>query len=169
MNLTDPSKELAKRFENVMARIKVEIPFDPEWRSLNDFFGGAEDVSLLIGQVAKSVCPETHRRLILVGTVLGTVVVFERYSPKGDKAFMLAYHANEALDWILGGSYLSIAQFSSVVTDYNPDENIGTFINKLYVSMDAATKPKARHIDTVQVAKLTAQQNDKSVGYSRLN
>lgn len=147
MNLVDTSKELAKRFESALANIKEVIPFNPEWRSGTGFFSGAQEAVVKIGAVVQSECPETHRRLILVGTALGTVVVFERYSPHADASFCLTYHAHQSLDWILGGSYLSIAQFSSVVTDYDPKENIGTFISKLYGSMYMATHSKTRRLE----------------------
>lgn len=147
MNLVDSSKELAKRFESALASIKEVIPFNPEWNSGTGFFNGAQEANVKIGSAVQSECPQTRRRLILVGTALGTVVVFERYSPHADNSFCLAYHAHQSLDWILGGSYLSIAQFSSVVTDYNPKENIGTFISKLYGSMFMATHAKTRRLE----------------------
>lgn len=151
----DESIELAKRFENVLTRIQYEIPFNPEWRSnsSSSSYEGAVSLKLEAGKVAKSIDTDNGRRLILVGTDLDTVVVFERYTPNKTQSFSLLYNSNAALDFLLGGSYLSIAQFSLVVTDYDISRNIGGSLENLFNRM-ARRKPVHDTHEPVSVPKL---------------
>lgn len=139
----DESIDLAKRFENVLALIKQPVAFNPNWRSNNgNSYDGAVSVKLSIGQIVKSHDPENGRRLILIGTHLDTVVVYERHPPSKGQSFSLVYNANAALDFLLGGSFLSIARFSLVVTDYDVEQNIGTSLQNLYTRMERRNNPK---------------------------
>lgn len=135
MVLSDPTSELRTRFENAFSNIKAQVVFDKSWRDDIGRLTGAVKADLKIGEVVKSVCPDSGRRVIMVGTPMDTVVVVERYNSEEGKTFKLVYDANPLLDRLLGGSFLSIAQFSLCVTDYDPAENIGTFLDKMYVSM----------------------------------
>lgn len=129
----DESIEMAKRFENVLKQITRPVAFNPNWRSENgEQYDGAVNTKLPTGSVVKSLDPDSGRRLILIGTDLDTVVIFEQYAPNSkNSSFGLVYNANAALDFLLGGSRLSIAQFSLAITDYNVDENIGTRVRNL--------------------------------------
>lgn len=126
----DESIELAKRFENVLVSIKRPVAFQESWRSsVGPGYDGAVNLDLKPGEIAKSVDLETGVRMIFIGTDLDTVVVYERVT---GSSFSLLYNANAALDFLLGGSYLSIAQFSLVVTDYDVKENIGISLANLF-------------------------------------
>lgn len=58
------------------------IPFNPEWSEFGGYFAGAVyDAAapvLTVGQLVSSVAPD-GRKLLLLGTELGNVVVFQRY------------------------------------------------------------------------------------------
>jgi hypothetical protein len=135
MVLVDQSVELRKRFESAYINIKAVVPFDRTWRDDTGRLSGAVRADLKIGEVVKTICPDSGRRIIMVGTPMDTVVVYERYNFDEGKPFKLVYNANEMLDRLLGGSYLSIAQFNLVVTDYDVRENIGVFLDNMYVGM----------------------------------
>lgn len=133
LKVLDESIDLAKRFENVLNLIQDTVAFDPIWMSSNgNGYDGAINVKLAPGKVVKSRDPDHNRRIILVGTQLDTVVIFERHNPNRAQTFSLVYNANAALDFLLGGSFLSIAQFSLAITDYDPSHNIGTHLENLY-------------------------------------
>lgn len=130
LKVLDESLELAKRFENVFASITRVVAFQETWRSsVGPGYDGAVNLDLKPGEVARTTDLEKKVRIILVGTDLDTVVVYERVT---GSSFSLVYNANAALDFLLGGSYLSIAQFSLVITDYDIKENIGFSLANLY-------------------------------------
>lgn len=136
--LNNPSVEIEKAFEYALIKIKDTVPFDPEWRSENGYFENAVDFPLECGKVVKSTCSFSERRLILVGTPLGTVIVFERHSAKTGQTFVLVHNSHKALAPMLGTSGLSMAQFSLIVTNWDIEENIGSYLAKLYGAMHKA-------------------------------
>jgi hypothetical protein len=72
-------------FLEIYNSIEGKVPFSQSWNNGTGYFNGAvREVKLASGERAASRCPETDRRLILLGTVLGTVVFFERYSGGAD-------------------------------------------------------------------------------------
>ena len=76
-------------FVKMFNQITKEVPFNDEWPNGTGYFNGVvndKKIGLEPGQLAKSVAPgEDKRKLIIVGTRFGNVVVFERYSPKEDQ------------------------------------------------------------------------------------
>lgn len=130
LKVLDESLELAKRFENVYANITRVVGLQDTWRSsVGPGYDGAVSLDLKPGEVARTKDLDNNVRIILVGTDLDTVVVYERMT---GSSLSLVYNANAALDFLLGGSYLSIAQFSLVVADYDIKENIGFSLTNLY-------------------------------------
>lgn len=146
----DESIELAKRFENVFAATTRVLAFQDNWRSsVGPGYDGAVNLILKPGEVARTTDLENKVRIILIGTDLDTVVVYGRVT---GSSFSLVYNANAALDFLLGGSYLSIAQFSLVITDYDIKENIGTSLANLYNRIGrrkAHTADKPRELNAV--------------------
>lgn len=74
-------KSTFEKFYNSVERV---IPFNVEWANGTGYFNGAvtEDLGLKPGEVGKSVAGgEDKRRMIIIGTCAGNVVVFERYTP----------------------------------------------------------------------------------------
>lgn len=163
LKVLDESLELAKRFENVLGRIQDSVAFQDHWRGgSSDNYEGAVNYKLAVGQVVKSRDPESGHRLILVGTGLDTVVVYERHAPNSKaQSFSLVYNANPALDFLLGGSFLSIARFSLVITDFDITQNIGVSLQNLYGRMDRRSHPtnQPRVQEVVETPKQTTQSN----------
>jgi len=152
----DESIELAKRFENVLKQIARPVAFNPNWRSDNgNSYDGAVNVKLPMGVVVKSVDPESGRRLILIGTDMDTVVIFEQYPPsRKSSSFALLYNSNAALDFMLGSSRLSIAQFSLAICDYDVGRNIGTALHNLNSRMNSRSSRTVTEIEDLPSPKL---------------
>ena len=69
-------------FEGVWKDCIQSIEFDPEWNNGTDYYNGAMDVKIKPGSIVKSRSPEpNNRRILLIGTSFGTIVLFERYTP----------------------------------------------------------------------------------------
>lgn len=71
-------------FEKAFNDIENVIPFDIKWANGTGYFNGAvtADLGLKPGEVGKSVAGgEDKRRMIIIGTCAGNVVLFERYTP----------------------------------------------------------------------------------------
>jgi hypothetical protein len=58
------------------------ITFDPSWKNGTGYFDHAmhADFGLRPGEMARSFCPSSQRRIVFVGTAVGNVVLFERYT-----------------------------------------------------------------------------------------
>lgn len=71
-------QEFSEAFE-----LAAEIPFRPEWANGTGYFDravrGSAAPHLEPGQLARCVSPE-NRRLLLIGTPIGNIVVFDRYT-----------------------------------------------------------------------------------------
>lgn len=79
----------ASNFNEMFTFVTKEIPFNPEWNNGTGYYDGAckgsDKVVLESGEMAKCISPmPNNRKMIFVGTPVGTVVVFERFSG-GDK------------------------------------------------------------------------------------
>lgn len=146
MVLVDQSVELRARFETAYSNINAVVTFDPKWRDDTGRLSNAVQLDLKIGEVVRAICPDSNRRIIMVGTPMDTVVVYERYDQDKGKSFKLVYNANPILDRLLGGSFLSIAQFNLIVTDYDIKENIGVFLDTMYVNMRNHVQPSVKKV-----------------------
>lgn len=66
-------------FKRIFTLIPDWIDFDEKWNNGTGYFDHATRVELKPGEMRKCVCPKTHRAMVLLGTMFGTVVVFERF------------------------------------------------------------------------------------------
>jgi hypothetical protein len=83
------SKYANERFTKAFNAAR-RVPFDPKWNNATDYMDGAVDAKLDLAQgdiVASYTGLENRRRLIIVGTVFGNVVIFDRYTDNTDKEF----------------------------------------------------------------------------------
>lgn len=75
VEVNGPGSVFARAFNK--SEIK-EIEFDPRWSNGTAYFDKATSHPLKPGELAK--CRDQHgRRMILIGTRFGTIVVFDRY------------------------------------------------------------------------------------------
>lgn len=94
---------LKQVFEDTLVLARV-IDFDPTWNNGTGYFDKAVTVDIQAGDMAQATCPETNRRLLLVGTELGTIVVFERYNPVNSKDYVLTTNVPPAYRELLNGA-----------------------------------------------------------------
>jgi len=68
-------------FNAIYDSIDTVIPYDVKWNNGTGYFDKAVHVSLAHGTLAKSfTAGQNNRKLILIGTMFGTIVLFERYT-----------------------------------------------------------------------------------------
>jgi len=80
-------------------QVTTVIDFDPKWANGTGYYDHAvEKVDLKPGEMAKSFDAGTSRRIILVGTRFGCVVVFDRYSNQGEGG---VYVTNEPANFVI--------------------------------------------------------------------
>jgi hypothetical protein len=133
----DESSELKKRFATLLNKVRKNIEFDPEWADTVGYPHAVSLVKLAVGEVAQSLDKRTNRGLVLVGTSLGTVVVYEANPSDSKEKFALKYNVPKQIEFMLGGSNLNVGRFSLIVTDFDPTENIGTHLAGLNAAMNA--------------------------------
>lgn len=126
----------------------LSIPYNSNWSNGTGYYDGATKYILAPGKIVKSVSPVgNNRKMLLVGTRFGTVVVFERYTdgangifvnnwPEGSKANLVQKLVNatsalssDTIEKIIGGRFsfdLNIGQwieamFAKEITSNNAD------------------------------------------------
>ncbi|MGG4591863.1 hypothetical protein ACLPJK_26750 [Pseudomonas aeruginosa] len=75
-------------FEQAYESIENELIFDASWNNGARPYDGAVHVRLAACTRAKSFDPQTQRRIILVGTVIGTFVAFTKHAEE-DRPFIV--------------------------------------------------------------------------------
>lgn len=116
-------------FTSAFNAINVEIPFDAAWANGTDYFNGAVKAPLEVGKRAKSICTSSNRRMILVGTKLGTCVAFERYTPDTNSGFVLVSNVPHMLNVFIPSGSMDDNTFSNYFA--HDSSNIGTTLSRL--------------------------------------
>ncbi|QTH80244.1 hypothetical protein PA10_00044 [Pseudomonas phage pPa_SNUABM_DT01] len=112
-----PAKsDLHQTFEAYYATIATSIGFEQSWKNGTDYLNGAiKNVKLEDGKLAKSI-DDHGRRIILIGTQHGTIVLFERFSPQvPNQPFVVVHNEPRELINDIPRSNLTMEQFVSVV------------------------------------------------------
>lgn len=104
-------------FERKYAEITTSIPYQTSWGNGTGYLDNAIEVPMKPGEFAKSI-DLSGRRIIFVGTQLGTVVIFDRYKNQTDDGIYV-YNAPRStlLGTILGQSNIS-SDTMNLVFDY---------------------------------------------------
>jgi len=127
-------------FENAFSKIKNSIDFNREWSDGQGCFGPAvshpDFQKLLPGEIAKSESPG-HRRMIMVGTVYGPAVIYERYMPNDRRGQEYYCEASTTLHAFFNDHFdegaltckLSSINLMALIGHHSPqNENIGKTI-----------------------------------------
>lgn len=114
-------------------QVAVEIDFDPKWANGTGYYDYAvEAVDLKPGEMAKSFDASTGRRIILIGTRFGCVVVFDRYSNQDKGGVYVTNEPNEFVikQFVPSGS---IGEHSMYVLlgSWGIETNLGKTIEKM--------------------------------------
>jgi hypothetical protein len=109
-----------------------KIAYNPEWKQ-GDYFNGACHQQLAAGQIFGAAAEgDDARRMLLIGTRCGTMVVFERYSPNLNQPFVLVSNGSAALRFILESGSIDDAGFNRIVNPYNVADNIGSRLERVF-------------------------------------
>ena len=154
--------QAASRFTAAFDSITTEIPFNKDWSNGTGYFDnavvGSAAPELAPGQLVKSKTPG-GRKIILVGTRIGNVVVFERYDD--DKSVIVANYGSAIaqLGNIKSGA-LDIDSVCNIVGEYSVKQNIGFTIEQLY----DACKKHDRRVERKSAKEKTVEKRTYTVG-----
>lgn len=128
--------ETVQLFNEVFDKVTTEIEYDAAWENgtgyLNYAVHGGNAPKLPEGELAKATDPD-GRKIIIIGTRLGNIVVFERYSNKGDDAIYVTNAPSELKDFICSGRVNYESMVMLLGSGYNPNkDNIGKKLSKLF-------------------------------------
>jgi len=128
------SSLVAALFDKKFNMITTEIPYDPAWNNNTGYFDNAVEgpnaVILEPTMEAKSTT-DNNRKLIFIGTVLGTIVVFQRYSGRSDVIVTNQTKALHSTYLIPFGSIDYDTLVNVVGNGYSVESNVGYWINNI--------------------------------------
>jgi len=123
---TAPKGALELAFEAAYNALDTVVEFDDRWANGTGYFDHAVNlVCLAPGEQAKSLSTN-GRRIIFTGTVFGTVVTFERYTPGTGSMFVIARNIPAELNSVVPGGSLSLEWLSDYIFDH--EENLGHLV-----------------------------------------
>lgn len=111
MNAVTTPARVSLEFDGAYNRIEKEIPFHDSWSNGTGYYGGAvrstneHAVKLAPGEMAISHSPMPNdRKIIFVGTALGVIAIFQRYTAGKDDVYTynVGRDLGQVLDPILG-------------------------------------------------------------------
>lgn len=122
---------LQESFEEVFVSVR-QVPFQEKWRE-RSYMNHACKYELAPGQIvcAHSEFPD-NRRMLLIGTRVGTAVIFERFSANPDEVFVLVSNAPSSLRFILPSGEIGERTFLNVVNPGKPADNMGSRLEALF-------------------------------------
>lgn len=132
MTLAEMTADL---FNTRYNKISKEIPFDPEWNNGTGYYDGAVDLELAPGEEAKSVSPmPNNRKLIFIGTQLGTVVLFQRFTDGADGVIVKNVSSDMRRLGMIPDGQLGYDALNAVL-GYGPEDNVGARLKRAFEVM----------------------------------
>lgn len=129
---------VSKEFNDKFETITNNIAFDPAWKNGTGYFDHAveKDLGLRDGDLGRST-DEHGRRIILIGTMFGNVVLFERFAPDqdedGERSSFIVRNLPNHVRKLEGGAFPHQMD-SNLMFYYLGDNNIGTRLKNLMKS-----------------------------------
>lgn len=130
----------------------LEIPFNREWSNGTGYFdaavSGPAAPIVQAGLIVKSKTT-TGRRIMIVGTRLGNVVIFDRYDGQSEKPddAIFCFNTTTAVSeggWLSDGSSGRVIDFLELSTllgqYYDGKNNLGYRINQIYSACQKSTQ-----------------------------
>lgn len=76
---------MSRLYNSIYHQVQQQIPFNPNWESQCGYFNhaveGPHAPKIQTGQIVKSITPSPRcRRILFLGTLLGNVVIFDRFN-----------------------------------------------------------------------------------------
>lgn len=114
-------------------KIEKSIPFNKDWNNGTGYYDGAvHDVKLEPGEEAKSISPmPNNRRIIFIGTQLGTIVLFERYTNGADGVIVKNISGAMRRLSIIPDGQVGYDALSNILS-YGPEDNIGARLARVF-------------------------------------
>lgn len=145
--------EVNKVFTAAFNGCTKELPFDRAWSNGTGYFDhavkGEHAPKLGIGEIVKSVSPG-GRRVMMVGTRLGNIVVFDRFAKQGEgqpDAHKAVFVRNAPKAVERGGWYADKAlddyEVALTFGDEEDPTNLGQCIEALWEALQTASKEEA--------------------------
>lgn len=123
--MTNNTSFVQQSFERAFDAVE-KVAYNPEWKR-GDYLNGACEVELHPGQIVGSTVEGADaRRMIIIGTISGTVVIFERFTQGTGSPFVLVSNAPAALRFILPSGSLDDDAFQRAVNPYQVSDNLGS-------------------------------------------
>lgn len=127
-NHTSDSKA-AQIFNNAYDKAPV-IEFNEEWNNGTGYYDfavyGEAAPMLAVGEVVAALSPmPDNRKLLMIGTPVGNVVVFQRYTDNND---IYVFNASMEFDAIVGNEFDRPLCAEDIERIFNNDKNIGVWI-----------------------------------------
>jgi hypothetical protein len=133
-------KTIANVFDANFEAVTKVTNFNPSWYNGTGYFdhavnGGPHSVTLEVGEMSKSLAAgDDGRKLIFVGTDLGTIVVFQRFTDDSEKIVSNADRRLEQSGLLGIGSLISRSDLQRILG--NPEfkymfKNCGVWIREL--------------------------------------
>lgn len=126
----------SEMLEKIYARCENKIEFKSEWANGTGYLDGAvsEKLDGVDGTVYISI-DDRQRKIILVKTCFGNVVVFQRYS-NGEHGAVVGNVPRELRTWLPTGAWSADALEMNVNTYMDTGCNIGVRLNAMRIAFD---------------------------------
>lgn len=116
-------------FNKIFATTDMSFSYDTAWENGTGYFDHAvKQVKLQTGEVARAMTPN-DRKILFVGTVYGTCVVFQRYS-NGDRGIITHNMPKEVSSLFFFEAVLTAADLTSIF-DIEGGMNLGRRLENL--------------------------------------
>ena len=109
----------------------ASIDFNPEWANGTGYYDTAVYEPLEIAEVRKTIT-DNDRRMLLIGTRFGTVVVFDRYSGPDHRVFVSNTPRNVLIDTLVPSGAIGERAMAIITGGWSPSDNIGKLIESIY-------------------------------------
>ena len=116
------TNQTSARFNEVHAASAV-VEYDSSWANCTGYFDGGVNAPVESGDIKASTCPQ-GRKILLVGTPVGTVVVFERYTGGGGP-YVQNTPPSSLLEIVVGNGKMSDQQITNTLGFYEGAPNVG--------------------------------------------
>jgi hypothetical protein len=146
--------DAATLFDNKFNSITSVVEFNPDWNNGTGYFDASVQliengepeiaVSFKPGEMAKSISPN-NRKMIFVGTDLGTCVVFQRYSNDSGTLVTNQARSLRKAGFIENGALTYDALKRIIGGRYFDEPNIGATIARVRWCLEAV-KPLAANV-----------------------
>jgi hypothetical protein len=108
----------------------VLIEFNPDWANGTGYYDNAVSEKLEIAEVRKTIT-SNDRRMLLIGTRYGTIVVFDRYSGPEHRVFVSNTPRSTLIDTLVPSGAIGERAMAIITGGWSPSNNIGKLIETI--------------------------------------